>query len=68
LVEFIANRLRAPADEIVLFSLQQIIAMNDLETNQHVDVPYKNAMVNVGFSIEGLSIGTIVLGSKGVGT
>jgi hypothetical protein len=67
-VEFVANRLRAPADEIVLFALQQIIATDDREAAGHVDAPYEKAMVNVGFSIEGLSIGTIFRGYKGVGT
>lgn len=59
MVEFIEQTLEQPADEIVLFSLQTVVADDDSEMSSHVDVKEMNAVVNVGFSIDDLPMKTI---------
>ena len=59
MVQFIAEALEKPADEIVLFSLQKVVADDDSEMSNHVDVKEMNAVVNVGFSIDNLPMKTI---------
>lgn len=59
MVQFIAEALEKPADEIVLFSLQKVVADDDSEMSNHVDVKEMNAVVNVGFSIDDLPMKTI---------
>ena len=64
MVEFIARMLETPADEIVVFSLQHVVARDDSVMHEHVDVHERGAVVNVGFSIEGLPMKTIIEGHE----